>query len=240
MIEPARISEAMKLNLALLLPCFLASTLAGEQNQLTPEETAAGWKLLFDGKTTQGWRSYQKQTFPKRGWVVEDGWLRCVSQGRGGDIVTVDQFNDFEFSWEWRIPAKANNGVKYLVNEKRSGGPGHEYQMIDDATVKPGKSATASFYDVLPPAADKPLKAPGEINQSRIVIQGNHVEHWLNGARVLEYELGSEAVKAAVANSKFKGIPDFGTKVRGPLLLTDHGTDAYFRNLKIRDLPPRP
>lgn len=230
----------MKLKLVLLVVFVAVSALAGGPNELTLDERSAGWKLLFDGKTPQGWRSYRKQTFPKNGWVAEDGWLKCVARGRGGDIVTVEQFTDFEFSWEWRIPAKANNGVKYLVNEQRSGGPGHEYQMIDDSTVKPGKGATASFYDVLAPAPNKPLKPPGEINQSRIVIQGNHVEHWLNGAKVLEYELGSEAVKAAVAKSKFKGIPDFGTKVRGPILLTDHGSDAYFRNLKIRELPPKP
>jgi hypothetical protein len=230
----------MKLKHALFLSCLVTSVFAEEPNRLSSEERSAGWRLLFDGQTTQGWRSYRKQTFPKTGWVVEDGWLRCVAQGRGGDIVTVEGFTDFEFAWEWRIAAKGNNGVKYLVNETRSDGPGHEYQMIDDSTVKPGKSATASFYDVLPPVVDKPLKPPGEINHSRIVIQGNHVEHWLNRTKVLEYELGSDAVKAAVGKSKFKAIPGFGTKVRGPILLTDHGTDAYFRNLKIRELPPKP
>jgi hypothetical protein len=108
--------------------------------------------------------------------------------------------------------------------------------MIDDATVKPGKGATASFYDVLPPKADKPLKPPGEINQSRIVVQGNHVEHWLNGAKVLEYELGSDELKAAVGKSKFKGVPDFGTKIKGPILLTEHGSEACFRDVKICEL----
>jgi hypothetical protein len=228
----------MKLSFAVILLSALASPVAAEPNQLTSEEKAAGWKLLFDGKTTQGWRSYKKQTFPTSGWIVEEGWLKCVAKGRGGDIVTVDAFTDYEFSWEWRLAPKANNGVKYFVSEKRASAPGHEYQMIDDATVKPGKGATASFYDVLPPKPDKPLKPPGEINQSRIVVQGNHVEHWLNGVRVLQYELGSEEVKAAVAKSKFKDVRDFGTMLTGPILLTDHGTEACFRNLKIRELPP--
>jgi len=228
----------MKLSFAVILMSALVSMVAAEPNQLTPEEKAAGWKLLFDGKTTQGWRSYKKQTFPTKGWIVEEGWLKCIAKGRGGDIVTVDTFTDYELSWEWRLAPKANNGVKYFVSEQRASAPGHEYQMIDDATVKPGKGATASFYDVLPPKPDKPLKPPGEINQSRIVVQGNHVEHWINGVQVLQYELGSEEVKAALAKSKFKEVRDFGAKITGPILLTDHGTEACFRNLKIRALPP--
>lgn len=237
-IGPDRLTTApMKLSFAVILLSTLASTVAGEPNQLTPEERAAGWKLLFDGKTTQGWRGYKKQTFPTNGWVVEQGWLKCVAKGRGGDIVTMDAFTDYEFAWDWRLAPKANNGVKYLVSEKRSSAPGHEYQMMDDATVKPGKGTTASFYDVLPPKPDTPLKPAGEVNQSRIVVQGNHVEHWLNGVQVLQYELGSEEVKAAVAKSKFRNVRDFGTKITGPILLTEHGTEACFRNLKIRELP---
>jgi hypothetical protein len=237
-IGPDHLTTArMNLSLPLILCAALTSAVAAEPNQLTPEEKAAGWKLLFDGQTTQGWRSYKKQTFPTNGWTVQEGWLKCVARGRGGDIVTVDAFTDYEFWWEWRLAPKANNGVKYFVSEKRSGAPGHEYQMIDDATVKPGKGATAAFYDVLPPKSDKPLKPPGEINQSRVVVQGNHVEHWLNGVKVLEYELGSEEVQAALARSKFKDARDFGRKITGPILLTDHGTEAWFRNLKIRELP---
>jgi hypothetical protein len=233
----------MKLRSLLVFPLAIHVGLSADSapvNRLTAEEKAAGWKLLFDGSTLQGWRGYRKQSAPTNGWVAEGGWLKCVARGRGGDIVTTEQFTDFEFAWEWRIPPKANNGVKYLVNEKRSGGPGHEYQMIDEATVKPGKTATASFYDVLPPRADQTVKPPGEVNESRIVVQGNHVEHWLNGKKVLEYELGSPELKAALARSKFKEIRDFGTKVTGPLLLTDHGTEACFRNLKIRELAPKP
>src|SRR6185295_5789055 len=147
------------------------------------------------------------------------------------------------FQWEWRIQAKGNNGVKYLVTEERPGAPGPEYQMLDDMDnpdAKVGaKRTTASFYDVLPPSADKKLNKPGEWNSSRLLIQGNHVEHWLNGAKVLEYELGSEAVLAAIQQSKFKNAKGFGTKIKGHLLLTDHKADCWFRNMKIRELPAK-
>jgi hypothetical protein len=207
-------------------------------NTLTPQEKAEGWRLLFDGRTTKGWRSFKKETFPAKGWVVEDGCLKKVARQSGGDIITVDRFTDFEFAWEWRLPPRANNGVKYFIVEER-GGIGHEYQMIDDTLVKYPKGSTASFYEVLPPAADKPMKPMGEWNQSRIRVQGNQVEHWLNGAKVLSYELGSPEVMAGVARSKFKGVKGFGTKMTGHILLTDHSDEAWFRNLKVRELPAR-
>ncbi|MBM3832508.1 MAG: DUF1080 domain-containing protein [Verrucomicrobia bacterium] len=212
---------------------------AAPHNQLTEAEKAAGWKLLFDGKTTQGWRNFKKQAFPDKGWVVEDGCLKHVANAGGGDILTIDQFTDFEFQWEWKIPARANNGVKYFITEQRASAIGHEYQMIDDILVKDAKSSTGSFYEVLPPAADKPLKPPGQWNHSKIVVTRNHVEHWLNGTKVLEYELGSEQVKAGVAQSKFKDVAGFGTKIKGHILLTDHKDEAWFRNLKIRELPSK-
>jgi hypothetical protein len=208
-------------------------------NELIPAEKQAGWKLLFDGKSLNGWHSYRKKEPPHAGWAIEDGWLRCVPNGHGGDLVSDDQFNDFELSWEWRLPAGANNGVKYFVTEERKQAVGHEYQMIDDALVSDPKASTASFYEVLAPAADKPLKPPGQINHSRVLVQGKHVEHWLNGAKVLEYELGSEAVKAGVAKSKFKNIAGFGEKIRGHILLTEHHDEALFRNVKIRELPAK-
>ena len=214
---------------------------AAENTALTADEKATGWKLLFDGTSTKGWRSYKKDSFPSKGWKVEDGLLKKVAGEQGGDIVTEQKFEDFDLRWEWRIAAKGNNGLKYLVTEERPGAPGHEYQMLDDVGHPDGKIGakrqTASFYDVLPPAADKKLNAPGAWNSSRILMQGQHVEHWLNGAKVLAYELGSEAVKAAVAQSKFKNAAGFGTKIRGHILLTDHGDECWYRNLKIRELP---
>jgi len=205
-------------------------------NRLSPEEKSAGWRLLFDGKTTEGWRSFKKTTFPDKGWVVEEGILKKVPKVNGGDIITKDTFDNFDLQWDWRIPEKANNGIKYFITEERAQAIGHEYQMIDESTVKVKKDSTASFYDVLPPIDDKPLNPPGEWNHSRVLVQGNHVEHWLNGKKVLAYELGSEEVKAAVLKSKFKNVKDFGTHIKGHILLTDHQDEAWFRNIKIREL----
>lgn len=209
-------------------------------NTLSPGEKAAGWKLLFDGQSLQGWRPYGKKTAPEAGWKVEGGILKKLAKEKGGDLVTEEKFLDFDLVWEWRVAPGGNNGVKYLVTEQRPSAPGHEYQMIDDEGHPDGKLGakrqTASFYDVLPPAADKPLKPVGEWNSSRVVIRGKSVEHWLNGSRVLQYELGSEAVMAAVAASKFKNAPGFGTKIAGHIMLTDHQDECWFRNMKIRKL----
>jgi hypothetical protein len=223
-----------------------ASTLsAAPANQLTDKEKATGWKLLFDGKTTQGWRTFKKQTFPEKGWDVEDGWLHCLGKGGGnkggGDIITDAEFNDFELQWDWKQAHAGNSGVKYFILESRKDALGHEYQMIDDerATgVDKGnrKQLTAAFYAVLAPTTPPPIKPPGEINSSRILVKGNHVEHWLNGGKVLEYECGSDVVKTAVAASKFKNTAGFGDKVKGHLLLQDHGSEVWFRNLRIREL----
>jgi hypothetical protein len=218
---------------------FVALSARGaELNHLTPEEKAAGWKLLFNGKDLSGWRQYGKQAPPGPGWQVQDGILKKLAKQKGSDIITTEKFDDFEFYWEWRINPKGNNGIKYLVTEARTAGPGHEYQMIDEDGGDAGGPLhqTASFYDVLPPAEKKPLKKAGEWNSSRVLIKGNHVEHWLNGAKVLEYELGSDEVKAAVAKSKFKNAPKFGEKILGHLMLTDHGDEAWFRNVMVREL----
>ena len=235
---PLRLADAFGIALILAL-----TARASEPNQLTEAEKQTGWKLLFDGHTTKGWRGYTLSAMPAKGWRVEDGLLKKVGGDRGGDIITDETFNDFDLTWEWRISPVGNNGLKYLVTEDRPSAPGQEYQMIDDARNPDAKvgphRATGSFYDVLPASADKPLKPAGEWNQSRVLIQGNHVEHWLNGKKVLEYELGSDALKAAVAKSKFKGAPGFGEKIKGHILLTDHGDECAFRNIKIRMVAPK-
>ena len=240
----------MKLNhravlFALVIVGSALPLLAAESalNTLTGKEKAAGWQLLFDGKSFAGWRAYVRPKGPTEigsGWKIEDGMVRKIAAVKGGDIITEKPFNDFELAWEWRIQKDGNNGVKYFVTEKRPQAPGHEYQMLDDKSEKwskqPVKDLTASFYQVLPAAADKPLKPAGQWNSSRILVRGNHVEHWLNGKKVLEYELGSEKVKAAIADSKFKKYPDFGEKISGHIMLTDHTDDAWFRNIKLREL----
>lgn len=201
---------------------------------------ASNWQSLFDGESLKGWRVYRQPQPPTAGWVVEDGCLKKQAGVRGGDIITEATFGDFEFSWEWKVAPKGNNGVKYFVTEARSSAPGHEYQMIDDTghpdASNGAKRLTASFYDVIPPAPDRPVKPAGEWNHSRIIVQGNFVEHWLNGARVLTYELGSPLTKAGLQKSKFKDVAGFGDKIRGHIMLTDHQDECWFRNLKVREL----
>ncbi len=233
----------MKKLLASVLAAFLASTavsIAAEAlNTLSAAEKQAGWRLLFDGKSLTGWRTYKDGGTIGKGWLIEDGLLKKQAKISGGDLMTVETIEgDWELSWEWRIAKNGNNGIKYFITEARKGTLGHEYQMLDDDGHPDGKIGphrqTAAFYDVLPPAKDKPVKPIGEWNTSRVVVKGNTVQHWLNGAKVVEYELGSQAVKEAVAKSKFKKIGDFGTKVPGHILLTDHNDECWFRNVKLR------
>lgn len=216
---------------------------AAELNTLSAAEQKDGWKLLFDGKSLAGWRTYKEGGKIGAGWVVEGGLLKKQAKISGGDIMTeqpIPASADWELTWEWRIAEKGNNGVKYFITEARKGTLGHEYQLLDDNGHPDGKVGahrqTASFYDVLPPAKDKTSRPVGEWNHSRIVVKGSTVQHWLNGAKALEYELGSAAVREAVAKSKFKNIGDFGTKVTGHILLTDHNDECCFRNVKLRVL----
>ena len=205
-------------------------------NTLTEVERKAGWKLLFDGEQIAGWRSYGSEKEQHGGWVIRDGALHKPAGVRAGDIMTIDTYEDFEFRWEWKLEKGGNNGVKYFITPERGAAVGHEYQMIDDARVKDAYSSNASFYLVVKPAADKPNRPMGEWNQSRILVRGNHVEHWLNGKKVLEYECGSETIMAQVPKTKFKKYPGFGKKITGHILLTDHKDPCWYRNLKIRRL----
>ena len=222
---------------ALTSPC-LADDDKAAANTLTVAEKTAGWKLLFDGKKIEGWRSYATDSFPAEGWVIEDGTLHKQEGIRPGDIMTVDTFENFEFAWQWKLTEGGNNGVKYMITAERGAAVGHEYQMIDDnsPTVKSAESSNAAFYLVVAPAKDKPNKPMGKWNSSRIVVRGKHVEHWLNGSKVLEYDCGSPAVMEQVALTKFKKYPGFGEKVSGHILLTDHKDPCWYRNLKIRVL----
>jgi len=217
-----------------------SKALAGEVIRAI-EAALGGWTELFDGKSLAGWRPYGKPvgTPVGEGWKVEDGLLHKLPGVKGGDIITERQYTDFEIEWEWRLAKGANNGIKYCVTEKRPGAPGYEYQMLDDLSERyeklPAKALTASFYEVLAPAADKPLNPVGEWNVSRVVVLGDHAEHWLNGKKVLEYTFGSDAVKAGVAASKFAKFPDFGSKLTGHIMLTDHNDETWFRRIVIRE-----
>lgn len=208
-------------------------------------EDGSGWKYLFNGTTTEAWLGFSGGDFPSHRWVIEEGCLKASKQKRrargvprGGrmDLVTAEEFTDFELEWEWRIPPRGNSGVKYLVQEIDGGPIGHEYQLLDNENrSREPRHSTAALYDLLRPTATAP-KPAGEFNRSRIVIRGNHVEHWLNGAKILAYELGSEELLKAISESKFKDIPGFGTKFRTRILLQDYGDEVWFRNMRIREL----
>ena len=209
------------------------------QRSLTQAEKEAGWRLLFDGRNSDKWRGFGQPAFPTNEWNVENGCLHLMPHVGGRDLVSVEKFNNFEFAWEWRIAFGGNSGLKYLINEEH--GPiGPEYQVIDDLHEEDGtrgpKYVTGSVYDVVG-ATNVTVKPLSEFNQSRLLVQGKHVEHWLNGKMVLAYELESEALKAAIATSKFKGKDFYGVKVPGRILLQNHGAEVWFRNLKIRELP---
>ncbi|MGH9769186.1 MAG: 3-keto-disaccharide hydrolase [Blastocatellia bacterium] len=219
-------------------------------NQLTGAEKAAGWRSLFDGKTLNGWRGFHSDKVPA-GWAVEDGCIKKVPAegelGRaGGDLITVDQFDNFEFSVEWKLSKGANSGIKYLVSESlpptgRSG-VSFEYQVLDDDNHPDAKAGIAgnrtagSLYDLIPASKARKLKPLSEFNQTRIIVRGNHIEHWLNGEKVLEFERGGEKLKQHIAESKFKNTKGFGETAKGHILLQDHGDAVWYRNIKIRAL----
>lgn len=210
---------------------------AGAPNTLTAAEKAAGWRLLFDGKTAGGWRVYQKKEMSE-GWQVVDGALTRVAQG--GDIVSVDQFDDFELAFDWKVNAGGNSGVFFRAAEDTTyvWQNSAEYQILDNAGHKDGASpltSTGSNYAVHAPSKDT-SKPAGEWNRSRIVVKGKHVEHWLNGEKVVEYEIGTDEWNALVAKSKFAKYPTYGRVARGHIAIQDHGDFVAYRNVKIRPL----
>jgi hypothetical protein len=217
------------------LVLFTFNAFAAPENELTKKEKKDGWQLLFDGKTLNGWRCYGKSEPPGPGWSVENGTLHLSKGAQGGDIITTNQFTDYEFSWDWKLADKANNGIKYLVTESRPSAPGLEYQMVDDSTMDDKRHQTGALYFIFEPAVDKPLRPAGAWNSSKIVVRGKHVEHWLNGAKIVQYELESQEMRDAIARSKFKNLSDFDKKITGHILLTDHHDEVWYRNLKIRE-----
>lgn len=198
-----------------------------------------GWTPLFDGKTTAGWRGFKKKAMPD-GWSVIDGAL--TRGGKAGDIVSIEQFGDFELSLDWKIAPGANSGLFYRVVETADDGPmwqvAPEYQLIDDRGYKgPLKDTqkTAANYDLQPPSRDA-TKPAGEWNTTRILVHGSHVEHWLNGTLIVKYELWTDEWKALVARSKFKDYPQYARARRGHIGIQDHGDWAAFRDIRIREI----
>ncbi|MCH2132946.1 MAG: DUF1080 domain-containing protein [Phycisphaerales bacterium] len=210
-----------------------------QANVLTPREEAEGWQLLFDGTSADHWRGFRKDTMPE-GWSVIDGAI--VRTGPGGDIITRDQFDDFELSLEWRVESAGNSGIFYNVDEGGNAvwATGPEMQVLDNKGHADGRSpltSAGSNYALHPPAWDT-TGPPGTWNRARIVMRGDEVEHWLNGVKIVEYVLSSPDWERRVADSKFRGMPDYGRRTRGHIALQDHGDVVAFRNLKIRPLGP--
>jgi hypothetical protein len=219
-------------------------------NTLTERETRDGWRLLWDGKTTNGWRGARLDRFPASGWEIRDGVLTVVQSGggestAGGDIVTVDQYGNFELIVEYNITKGANSGIKYFVDTNLNKGEGSaigcEFQILDDAEHPDAKAGVngnrknAGLYDLIPPQNIR-FNGVGEWNRARIVVQGRHVEHWLNGFKTVEYERGTQMWHALVDHSKYVVWPSFGEAPKGHILLQDHGNRVSFRSIKIREL----
>jgi hypothetical protein len=221
------------------------STTAMEQpNTLTDAEKAAGWTLLFDGnKPVEHWRGYQKDELPEA-WQVEDGTLTL--SGKGGDIITKEEYEDFELMLDWKIAEGGNSGIFFHVAEDPKYNTvwqtGPEMQILDDERhpdAKQGKNGNrtaGSNYDLIPPSAKVVKPAGTDFNTVRLKVEDGNVEQWVNGTKVVEYKLGSPEWEAMVKNSKFASMPDYGRAGKGHIALQDHGDKVWFRNIKIRRL----
>jgi len=227
-------------------------------NSLSPSEKADGWKLLFDGRTSKGWRSAKGPDFPKAGWSVEEGTLRTAKgdgkeSANAGDIITVARFKEFEVSVDFRLTPGANSGLKYFVQPNLNQGAGSafglEFQMLDDALHpdaklgRDGNRTVSSLYDLKTASKDKRPNAIGEWNNAYVVAKGTKVEHWLNGRLVVAYDRGTQEFRDLVAKSKYadpKYGKNFGEWADGHILLQEHGDEVWFKNIKLRDLAPKP
>lgn len=219
-----------------LLLALLTSDIANSQTKST-----SGWQSLFDGKTLNGWRKADRDTAPDHAWIVQNGELSFdPSIGHGSDIVTKRTFKNFDLSVDFKVSEGGNSGIKYLLLPNTS--LGCEFQLIDDSKHPDaklgvnGNRKTGALYDIFPAAENKPYKPAGQWNTARIVVKGNHVEHWLNGKKILQYERGSEQFKQAIAESKFKTTKGFAEATTSPVLLQAHGDKITFRNIKIKEL----
>ena len=235
------------------LACALPFTLAPAPRLLAAADLSAeaGWAVLFDGRSLQGWRGYRQPDAARTRWQVADGLLTLPPKGAGEksvDIITTETFDRFDLEFEWRVSPGGNSGVKYFVLEDRDSAVGHEYQIIDDAGHADAKVGahrqTAAFYDVLPPRIPAgTIKPAGEWNRGRVRVEGSaagaggaRVLHEVNGVRVLDYELDSPELRAAIARSKFKDVARFGKLQKGHILLQDHNDQVWYRNVRIQRL----
>ena len=237
---------------AALALCFYAcdSNKAAPDNTLSKDEVKDGWALLWDGQTTEGWRGAKLDAFPDHGWVIEDGVLKVLrSDGsestNGGDIITTRLYKNFILKVDFKITEGANSGIKYFVDPTLNKGAGSaigcEFQILDDLRhpdaklgVK-GNRTLGSLYDLIPAPEDKPFDI-STWNTAMVIVRDAHVEHWLNGVKLLEYERDNQEWNALVAYSKYKDWPNFGNYEEGYILLQDHGDEVWFKNIKIKEL----
>lgn len=242
----------MKRIILLFTAAALCSTLAAQtpDNTLSRKEKRDGWQLLWDGTSTEGWRGAKLDSFPAHGWAIEDGVLKVNKADggestNGGDIVTVAKYRNFILSVDFLFTEGANSGIKYFVNTDLNQGLGSaigcEFQILDDERhpdaklgVK-GNRQLGSLYDLIPAPADKPVRK-GEWNTAVVIVRDSHVEHWLNGVKLLEYERANQMWDALVAYSKYSDWPNFGNASEGHILLQDHGDEVWFKNIKIKEL----
>ena len=221
-----------------------------KDNSLTRKEKKDGWALLWDGKTTEGWRGAKLDAFPENGWVVEDGVLKVLAGNggestNGGDIITTRTYKNFILKVDFKITEGANSGIKYFVDPTLNKGAGSaigcEFQILDDLRhpdaklgVK-GNRTLGSLYDLIPAPEDKPFDI-NSWNTATVIVEGSHVEHWLNGVKLLEYERNNQEWDALVAYSKYRDWPNFGNYEEGYILLQDHGNEVWFKNINIKEL----
>ena len=225
----------------LLLTLFAACSTAPVTNGLTSAEKSDGWKLLFDGTSFTGWRGYKEPAIGK-GWQVQGGAL-VLTEAKAGDLVTTEEFGDFELSFEWKISETGNSGVIYRsgFGDSASYRTGPEYQVLDNVKAEDNKKPNhlaGCLYDIGPAPAKDFTKPVGEWNTGKITVRGWHVQHWLNGEKVADLDLASDAGKAALKESKFngKGWEKFASLSRGHIALQEHGHPVSFRSIKIREL----
>ena len=230
-------SNRWSIILLLLMPFNM---LAQDQNMLSQEEKSNGWKLLFDGQSLNGWRGYNKSS--TQAWAVEDGIIvnKPGKDIQHSDLVTESKYGDFELLFDWKVENGANSGLIYRIEEGNwaSYESGPEYQLIDDKGYKDKlalSQLSGASYDMYSPSADV-AKPAGQFNTSRIVAKGNHVEHYLNGVKVAEYDFFSDDWKAKKEKSKWKDTKQYGKASSGHIALQDHGGGISFRNIKIRTL----
>ncbi len=249
-MSPVRIVHSIVVMTLMVVAC---------QAQDQPRQSGE-WTSLFDGASFAGWRGVGLDSIPAGHWVIEEGTIRKVASGavptaadgqplEGGDIMTVDTYRNFELVLEWKVNPGANSGIKYNVSEAMSTGAppvhaalGFEYQILDDALhpdAQNGPNRTAgALYDLVPPGSNKETRPVGSFNEARVVFVDGHGEHWLNGVKVLEFDLESATFDSAFAASKYQPIPEFADQRSGHIVLQDHGDDVWFRNIRIREITP--